>query len=44
VVIVIVGNKLDLKKNSEQVVTTNEGRKMATSLGVLFSETSALTN
>jgi GTPase SAR1 family protein len=44
VVIVIVGNKLDLKKNYEQVVTTNEGKKLASQLGVLFAETSALTN
>lgn len=44
VVIVIVGNKLDLRKNSEQAVTTNEGKKLAASLGVMFAETSALTN
>jgi GTPase SAR1 family protein len=44
VVIVIVGNKLDLRKNSEQAVTANEGKKLAASLGVLFAETSALTN
>ena len=44
VVIVIVGNKLDLKKSSEQVVQTNEAKKLANSLGVLAFETSALTN
>jgi len=34
VVIVIVGNKSDLK--SEQVVTTAEGRRLAKELGVLY--------
>lgn len=44
VVIVVVGNKLDLRKNSEQAVSASEGKKMAASLGVMFAETSALTN
>ena len=44
VVIVIVGNKLDLKKNHEQVVNTSEGKKLANQLGALFAETSALTS
>jgi GTPase SAR1 family protein len=44
VVIVVVGNKLDLRKNSEQAVTANEGKKLAASLGVMFAETSAHTN
>lgn len=44
VVIVIVGNKLDLRKTSEQAVTANEGKKLAASLGVLFAETSAILN
>ena len=43
-VIVIVGNKLDLKKNYEQVVSTSEGKKLASQLGTHFAETSALTN
>lgn len=44
VVIVVVGNKLDLRKNSEQAVSASEGKKLAASLGVMFAETSALTN
>lgn len=41
VVIVIVGNKSDLK--SEQVVTTAEGKRLAKELGCFFEETSAIT-
>ncbi len=44
VVIVVVGNKLDLRKNSELAVSSIDGKKLANSLGVLFAETSAITN
>lgn len=41
VVIVIVGNKSDLK--ADQVVTTAEGKRLAKETGCLFEETSAIT-
>lgn len=41
VVIVIVGNKSDLK--ADQVVTTAEGKRLAKELGCFFEETSAIT-
>ena len=41
-VIMLVGNKTDLK--DRQAVSTSEGKKLAKEEGLLFEETSALTN